>query len=166
MRGRRASAITSRPAAAVRSSIRPTIFRAASNYIAFADKDLGTPRRLLAGTAHFLVQATATGLLGIALVRFLHAAFGTTGGGWESAAAILAVSGIGGASAGFAMGLYLLVMLNRFGFHWNEAFSSLRLRDYKNLLRLRIDAQGGLHLHAIGIRQVPPARPRTCRGRI
>jgi hypothetical protein len=55
----------------------------------------------------------------------------------------------------FVMGLYLLVSLNVFGRHWNEAFSALAIPDWKHFLRLHIDAQGDLTIYPIGIRRVP-----------
>ena len=42
-----------------------------------------------------------------------------------------------------------------FGRHANEAYSSLRIQDYKQWLRLRIDGAGALTIHAIGIDRVP-----------
>ncbi|HET8947313.1 MAG TPA: hypothetical protein VFQ07_10045, partial [Candidatus Polarisedimenticolia bacterium] len=53
------------------------------------------------------------------------------------------------------MGLYLLVSLNLFGFHRNEAFSALRCEDWKNFLKLHIDRRGDLTIYAIGIDRVP-----------
>ncbi len=41
------------------------------------------------------------------------------------------------------MGLYLLLSLNLFGRHGNEAFSSLGVEDWKNFLRLHINEKGG-----------------------
>ncbi|HEX4947222.1 MAG TPA: hypothetical protein VFZ34_11185 [Blastocatellia bacterium] len=51
-------------------------------------------------------------------------------------------------------GVYLFLSLNVFGRHSNEAFSSLAIQDYKNFLRLKIDANG-LTIYPIGIRRVP-----------
>jgi hypothetical protein len=53
------------------------------------------------------------------------------------------------------LGLYLLVSLNGFGRHHNEAFSSLKIEDWKHFLRLRIDAAGDLTIFPIGIERVP-----------
>jgi hypothetical protein len=63
---------------------------------------------------------------------------------------------IGGYVLGsFIMGLYLLVSMNVFGRHSNEAFSSLAIQDWKNSLRLHIDTNGDLTIYPIGIRRVP-----------
>jgi hypothetical protein len=58
----------------------------------------------------------------------------------------------------FVMGLYLFLMLNVFNRHWNEAFSSLAIEDWKNFLRLKIDATGTLTIYPIGIAKVPRSR--------
>lgn len=45
--------------------------------------------------------------------------------------------------------------LNVFGRHSNEAFSALRIEDYKNFLRLHIAKDGSLTVFPIGIERVP-----------
>ena len=52
------------------------------------------------------------------------------------------------------MGLYLLVSLNGFGHHQNEAFSSLAIPDWKSFLRLHIGPNGDLTIFPIGVRRV------------
>lgn len=52
------------------------------------------------------------------------------------------------------MGLYLLVSMNVFGRHYNEAFSALTIQDWKNFIRLKIDAHGDLTIYPVGIRRV------------
>lgn len=54
-------------------------------------------------------------------------------------------------------GLYLILCL-AFGKHANEAFSSLRIADFKSFLRLRIDAKGALHIYAVALDSVPKSR--------
>lgn len=53
------------------------------------------------------------------------------------------------------MGIYLYVSLNFFGRHSNEAFSSLAIEDYKNFLRIRIEANGGLTIFPVRVKRVP-----------
>lgn len=53
------------------------------------------------------------------------------------------------------MGLYLLISLNVFGRHANEAFSALSIPHFKNFLRLRIAPDGTLTIFPIGLRKVP-----------
>ena len=59
---------------------------------------------------------------------------------------------IGGHLLGsFIMGVYLLISLNVFRRHHNEAFSALRIENYKNFLRLRIKSDGSLEVFPIGV---------------
>jgi Calcineurin-like phosphoesterase len=63
---------------------------------------------------------------------------------------------IGGYVVGsFIQGLYLLVSLNAFGRHFNEAFSTIAVEDWKSFLKLKIDSAGDLTIYPIGIRRVP-----------
>jgi hypothetical protein len=52
------------------------------------------------------------------------------------------------------MGVYLLISLRVFRRHSNEAFSALRIPDWKNFLRLHIDTSGNLTIYPVGIRRV------------
>ncbi|GBC78210.1 hypothetical protein HRbin08_01697 [bacterium HR08] len=61
----------------------------------------------------------------------------------------------GWAIGSWIMGVYLFLSLNIFGQHANEAFSALRIEDYKNFLRLHLDASGRLTIYPIGIEKVP-----------
>ncbi len=69
------------------------------------------------------------------------------------ATAIIVLLSIPAGSA--IMGLYLLISLNRFGQHFTEAFSSLKIEDWKGFLRMRIRADGTLEAYFIGIDRVP-----------
>ena len=53
------------------------------------------------------------------------------------------------------MGLYLFISLHFFGRHDNEAFSALKIEDYKSFLRLHIDKNGELTIYPIKIEKVP-----------
>jgi hypothetical protein len=55
----------------------------------------------------------------------------------------------------FIMGVYLFVSLNVFGRHSNEAFSALRIEDFKHFIRMQITGDGTLRLFPIGIERVP-----------
>lgn len=50
---------------------------------------------------------------------------------------------------------YLLRMSRNNGAHTEEVFSSMAIADYKNFLRMHIDAQGELTIHAIGVKKIP-----------
>lgn len=74
---------------------------------------------------------------------------------WQlvSAGAIIVVGGwLVGSTI---MGLYLLISLTLCGRHSNEAFSALSIQDWKNFLRIRIEANGNLTIFPIGIHKVP-----------
>jgi hypothetical protein len=53
------------------------------------------------------------------------------------------------------MGLYLLVSLNLFGRHSEEAFSALAIQDFKNFLRIHVAADGTLTIYPVRIDRVP-----------
>lgn len=112
--------------------------------------------RIIAGVSHALAQLGAAFAVGwmayLTTVRGCGMTFAST--------AQLALSGVltfslGGLVGGFVMGLYLLISVQVFGRHSNEAFSSLRIMDYKQWLRLRIDRSGALSIFCIGLERVP-----------
>ena len=79
--------------------------------------------------------------------------------------ALAAVSGLlvtGFLAGGVLMGVYLLVSLNVLGRHANEAFSALRVEDYKNFLRLHIRPDGKLEVYPVGIDKVPETGSTVC----
>jgi hypothetical protein len=53
------------------------------------------------------------------------------------------------------MGVYLLISLNVFGRHSQQAFAALRIEDFKHFLRLHIAADGALTIYPIRIDRVP-----------
>jgi hypothetical protein len=98
--------------------------------------------RFIAGSIHAATHITAAFLLYWCAV---HGNFGA----WSTPLILL-----GGYLAGSSiMGIYLLISLNIFHRHSNEAFSSLAIRDWKNFLRIKIDADG-VTIYPIGIRRV------------
>ncbi|MDB5533078.1 MAG: hypothetical protein JWO28_1393, partial [Hyphomicrobiales bacterium] len=52
-------------------------------------------------------------------------------------------------------GTYLWGMLTFLRAHWNEAFSALRIQDYKGFLRLHIDGDGVLTIYPVGVARTP-----------
>ncbi len=112
--------------------------------------------RLFGGIAHacaHLGAAFGVGWFSIVLAtRWLGLEFGSVAQMLLSGA----ITFVGGALVGsLVLGGYLFISLRVFGRHANEAFSSLRTQDYKHWLRLRIDPQGTLTIHAIAIDRVP-----------
>jgi hypothetical protein len=53
------------------------------------------------------------------------------------------------------VGFYLLISLNVFGRHSEEAFSALRIQDYKHFLRLHLARDGTMTIYPIAIPRVP-----------
>jgi hypothetical protein len=124
-------------------------------FIFFTDTHLRS-WRILGGAFHAVSHLAAAFAVGwLALLLTLHVfdlGYGTV--------AQLLLSGlitfvVGGPVGSFILGVYLFVSIRIFGRHGNEAFSSLRIQDFKQWLRLRIDAAGVLTIHAIGIDRVP-----------
>lgn len=123
------------------------------------------PKRVWIGFTHWAAQTLAAVLVTCVVVRLvgeLSRRFG-----WLEAMQNVTALGTGSLVAAFGsatiFGVYLWVSLNGFGRHWNEAFSSLAIKDYKNFLRMKIDGKGELHLYPIGLETVPEGggTPRT-----
>jgi hypothetical protein len=122
-------------------------------FILFTDTH-STWYKRIAGTAHGLAHTAACWAL-LAAIRGLTASLGII----QPLAAEAFIGTLmfvaGGFVGSFLMGLYLLISLNGFGRHSNEAFSALRIEDYKNFLRLHIAKDGSLIIFPIGVEQVP-----------
>ncbi|HEY6126536.1 MAG TPA: Yip1 family protein [Steroidobacteraceae bacterium] len=112
--------------------------------------------RILGGACHavmHLAAAFAVGWLALLLTaNVIELSYGSI--------AQLLLSGLitfvlGGPVGAFILGVYLFISIRIFGRHGNEAFSSLRIQDFKQWLRLRIDAAGVLTIYAIAIDRVP-----------
>ena len=69
------------------------------------------------------------------------------------AAAVVAL--VGALIGPIIMGLYLHLSLNVFKRHGNEAFSALRIQDWKNFLKLHITREGDLVIYPVGVEKVP-----------
>ena len=111
--------------------------------------------RIIAGTLHGFSHVLATFFIGwfatYVGITWLHWPFKSVKQLLLAGAIIFILGGIVGS---IVMGIYLLISLNWFGHHSNEAFSALACPDWKNFLRLRIDEQGKLTIFPIGIRRV------------
>lgn len=121
--------------------------------------------RIVAGVSHALAQLAAAFAVGWAAylitVKGLDMTFAST---TQLALSGVLTFGLGGIVGGFMMGLYLLISVQVFGRHSNEAFSSLRIMDYKQWLRLRIDRGGALSIYCIGLDRVPRRWRKERRG--
>jgi hypothetical protein len=93
---------------------------------------------LLWGAAHIVTDS-----LGVATESLWHPL------------AVGAIVAAGGWLIGsWILGVYLMTSLAIYGRHANEAFSALRIQDWKQFLRLRIDPAGRLSIFVIGIDRV------------
>ena len=121
--------------------------------------------RWIAGSIHGVVHVIAAFFVGWGAIYFTVAMVGLDfkGIGQLLLSGVL-IFGAGWIIGSCILGLYLLVSLNVFGRHSNEAFSSLKVPDWKNFLRLKIDADGNLTIFAIGIRRVPRKWKRSSAG--
>jgi hypothetical protein len=136
-------------------------FVAIGGYRYFADAPYDPGKRLKIGVAHGLVQAGAatlvTSLILWAVGRYCPGA--GPGGGVLAAlalgAAILGATAAAAFVSATIFGLYLWINLNRWGRHWNEAFSALAIQNYKSFLRMKIDGEDRLHVHPVGLEEVP-----------
>lgn len=112
--------------------------------------------RILGGASHALLHLAAAFMVGWLALLITTRGFDL---GYGSISQLLAAGIItfmlGGPVGAFLLGVYLFVSIRVFGRHGNEAFSSLRIADYKHWLRLRIDAAGVLTIFAVAIDRVP-----------
>jgi hypothetical protein len=112
--------------------------------------------RVLGGACHALMHLAAAFTVGwlalLLTVGVFDLAYGSVA---QLLSSGLITFVLGGPVGAFILGVYLFVSIRVFGRHGNEAFSSLRIQDFKQWLRLRIDAAGVLTIHAIAIDRVP-----------
>jgi hypothetical protein len=126
-----------------------------AGFIFFTDTHIRS-WKVLGGAFHALLHLAAAFMVGWAALLLTVRGFDL---GYGSVSQLL-LSGLitfvlGGPVGAFILGIYLFVSIRVFGRHGNEAFSSLRIADYKHWLRLRIDASGMLTIYAIAIDRVP-----------
>ena len=117
--------------------------------------------RILAGSVHVSAHFAAMFYVGWGVLQVASELFPDP---WIVPRTIATGTGIfmGGWIVGSVlMGLYLLISVNVFGRHNEEAFSSLRVKDFKHFLRLHIGRDGALTIHPIKVERVP----RKWRGR-
>jgi hypothetical protein len=122
-----------------------------ASFVVFADgrnKWFKTLGGLTHGVAHVVVAGLVTGAI---TKTFLEGGVALT-----DIVAASVLNFVAGMVCGpMVLGLYLLIVSNVFGFHDDQAFSSLRIPDYKHLLRLHLTADGTLEIFPIAIRKVP-----------
>jgi hypothetical protein len=134
---------------------------AMGGYYYFADSPYDKAKRAKIGLLHGLAQTGAATLVTAILLR----AIGATGFGDTSIQGPLPTLGVGltlftvsalaAIVSATVFGGYLKLSLDKWGRHWNEAFSALAIADYKCFLRLRITKDDELEVYAVGLEKVP-----------
>ena len=110
--------------------------------------------RVIGGTLHITAHWAA--MFAIGWGALAAAAWVAPGSPFTRVAVVAGLVAAGGWLAGsFLTGLYLLISLNVFGRHSEQAFSALRIQDYKNFLRLHIARDGTLTIYPIKLPRVP-----------
>lgn len=121
--------------------------------------------RWAAGLLHGATHLLAAFFVGWGATYFTVSVLGLP---FQSPAQLLLAAAIilaGGWVVGSVLvGAFLLISLNVFGHLTDSAFSSLRIEDWKNFLRIKIDRQGGLTVYPVGIRRVPRDWKRRAAG--
>jgi hypothetical protein len=113
--------------------------------------------RAIGGTLHALTHLTATFFIGWFATAMTVGAFQRVDTSFESPIQLLLagilVFSLGWLVGPFIVGIYFIISLNIFGRHVGEAFSSLRIEDWKHFLRMKID-QNGLTIYPVKFRRV------------
>jgi hypothetical protein len=111
--------------------------------------------RFVASPVHGLIHLAACFFVSWGVAYWVGGGHGIDGNSISQMlwAALLIFTG-GWIIGSFIMGFYLLISLNVFGRHSNEAFSALGIADYKNFIRMKIDEAGNLTIYPIGVRRV------------
>lgn len=58
-------------------------------------------------------------------------------------------------AVGFLFGCYLYIAVNWFHVHYDEAFSALRIPNFKGFSRLHINTKGDLEIYGLAMDKVP-----------
>ena len=121
--------------------------------------------RIIGGATHALLHLAAAFMVGwcalLLTTRGFHLGYGNVP---QLLASGLITFVLGAIVGSFILGFYLFVSIRIFGRHSTEAFSSLRIQDFKHWLRLKIDAAGTLTIYSIAIDRVPRRWRATIRG--
>ncbi len=125
----------------------------AAAFLAFTDTH-SRLYRLLGGLSHCAAHLAAVFFLGWG-ARDIATRWLGLDGPLRTGVAGLATFAGGWVVGSFIVGLYLLISVNVFGRHSEEAFSGLRVQDYKHFLRLHVGADGVLTIWPIKIERVP-----------
>ncbi|HZF18054.1 MAG TPA: hypothetical protein VE046_19160 [Steroidobacteraceae bacterium] len=111
--------------------------------------------KFFGGLTHGIAQIGASLLLLWAAAGFITPWLGISASSlWHPLAVGTIVAAGGWLFGSWILGVYLLTSLAVYGRHSNEAFSALRIEDFKQFLRLRIGRDGRLSIFVIAIDRV------------
>lgn len=122
--------------------------------------------RFIAGPIHAFAHLAAVFVIGWFAAFWIGGSEELRSWSLPQLAGMAALIFSGGAIIGsWIMGIYLYISLNLFGRHHNEAFSSLKIADYKNFLRFTIDQKSGnLTIYPIGVERVVKSWKKGIKG--
>ncbi len=124
-------------------------------FIAFTESHSRT-YKYLGGAAHATANLGALFLISPAASHFARDVLGLVDGSVSYLLATAALIFGGGYIAGaMIMGAYLYFSLRLFRRHNREAFSALRIADYKHFVRFRVGADGALTIYPVALDDVP-----------
>ena len=115
----------------------------AAGFLAFTDTH-SRLYRVAGGLAHYAAHLTAIFFFGWG-ARDIATRWLGLDGPLRSGVAGLGIFAGGWVVGSFIVGVYLLISLNVFGRHSEEAFSGLRVQDFKHFLRLHVGRDGAAH---------------------
>ncbi|MBA3550393.1 MAG: hypothetical protein H0T76_28290 [Nannocystis sp.] len=131
-----------------------TIVLALLGFVVFTDTHK-TWYRYFGGLSHGLAHIGAALTIGWSIGLVAQAAGWSFGGLAHVGLTLVALFFGGWLIGSLVMGLYLLISINLYGRHSNEAFSGLGIPDYKQFLRLVVGRDGALTIYPIAIDRVP-----------
>ena len=136
------------------------VLAALGGYYYFADSPDDKLKRLRIGLVHWFIQAASVMLVTCLVVwSFGRALFSLEVAQFWAVTVppliLILATMVAAFVSATIFGCYMWLNLNRYGRHWNEAFSSLRIAGFKCFLRLRIKEDGKLTVYPIGLENVP-----------
>lgn len=111
--------------------------------------------RIIMGFMHGAAHLLMTFWLGWQMLNVTATGFGIREPLFQTLVMVFLVAVAGWFMGPMIVGVYLLISINGFGRHDNEAYSSLRIQDYKHFLRMKVDRDGKLTIYPVGLRRVP-----------
>jgi Calcineurin-like phosphoesterase len=130
-------------------------------FVAFTDTHVRA-YKYMAGTAHAVANLSAMFVVSAAAAKLGRDVLRLPDGSIRFLLVSAALIFLGGyLASAIIMGIYLYISQAVFRRHSQEAFSSLRIADYKNFVRFHVDESGVLSIYPVGLKRVPRNWQRT-----